>query len=54
MSATSYCKERGIKVSEVCRLTGLHRSTVERWYESRPLLFNVIVLGCLEVRRGSL
>ncbi len=47
MNGIKYCKERGIKLSEVARAACIHRSTLDRWYFSRPELFCLIVCGYL-------
>lgn len=50
MSASTKVKKAGLKsLSQVIKLTGVPRSTLEDWADNRPHLFKIIIGGCLQV-----
>jgi len=47
MSASNTCKEHGLKsVQSVADMVGIQRQLLDRWYNTRPKLFDAIVKGC--------
>jgi len=50
MNASAEVKVAGLKsLSQVIELTGVPRSTLVDWANSRPRLFKIIIGGCLKV-----
>lgn len=50
MSASNTCKDHGLKsVQAAADMVGIQRQLLDRWYKSRPLLFNAIVKGCQSI-----
>jgi hypothetical protein len=48
---SKYAKESGLKnLKEVQEITGVNRDTLVIWFKTRRSLFDVIILGCLEVK----
>ena len=51
-TASKYAKQAGLKsLAEAVRMTGRSADTLTRWHKDMPELFQVVILGCLEVKR---
>ena len=48
MTASKQAKELGLKsLTQVGELTGQSLQTLTNWFNDKPLLFNVVLLGCV-------
>lgn len=52
-TAMDCAREHGLSVSEVSRITGVNRATLYRWYEDKPALFAVVLLGCRALKAAD-
>lgn len=52
---SKYAKENGMKsLKEVQEITGVNRDTLVLWFKNRRALFDVIILGCVEVKEKGI
>ena len=52
---SKYAKESGLKnLKEVQEITGVNRDTLVLWFKNRRAVFDVIILGCLEVKEKGI
>jgi hypothetical protein len=48
MTAAKAAKSAGLKnLAEVAKLTGVDRQTLHNWSKDKPLLFNIVLKGCV-------
>jgi hypothetical protein len=48
MSASKKAKELGFKnLAQVQELSGQSQQTLDNWFKKKPLLFEVVLFGCL-------
>lgn len=49
MTVAKYAKDAGLKsLAQVSELTGVTRSTLYDWFETKPKLFEIVILGCVK------
>ena len=55
MSTAKHIKAKGIKggTSEICRLTGENRDYIERLYKNHRKQFDILLIGCIEVKKNE-
>ena len=54
MTASKQAKELGLKsLTQVSELTGQSLQTLTNWFNDKPKLFNVVLLGCIEELRSE-
>ena len=52
---SKYAKESGLKrLKEVERITGINSDTLIIWFHKRRKLFDVVILGCVQVKQKDL
>jgi hypothetical protein len=52
--ASEQAKRAGLNsLAEVSEISGVSYQTLHNWKRSKPLLFDVVLLGCLEKKRGG-
>ena len=50
MTASKQAKELGLKsLTQVSELTGQSLQTLTNWFNHKPKLFNVVLLGCKSI-----
>jgi len=50
MTASQQAKKAGLKnLVEVVDITGQSRQTLTNWHKNKPLLFNVVLIGCVRL-----
>lgn len=48
MTASQQAKAQGLKsLRQVAELTGVKERTLINWHKDRPILFKVVLLGCV-------
>jgi len=51
MTPSEQCKQAGLKsLAEVVRMTGVSEQTLINWHRNKPMLFAVVVAGCVQVK----
>ncbi len=54
MSASKKAKELGFKnLAQVQELSGQSQQNLDNWFKKKPLLFEVVLLGCLAKLNGQ-
>jgi len=54
MSASKKAKELGLKnLAQVQELSGQSQQNLDNWLKKKPLLFEVVLLGCLAKLNGQ-
>jgi len=52
---SKYAKESGLKsLKEVERITGINSDTLIIWFNTRRKLFDVVILGCVQVKEKGI
>ena len=50
MTASKQAKELGLKsLTQVSELTGQSLQTLTNWFNHKPELFNVVLIGCVQL-----
>jgi hypothetical protein len=50
MTASKQAKELGLKsLTQVSELTGQSLQTLTNWFNDKPELFNVVLIGCVQL-----
>ena len=50
MTASKQAKELGLKsLTQVSELTGQSLQTLTNWFNDKPKLFNVVLIGCVQL-----
>ena len=50
MTPSQKTKASGLKLVEVSNLTGVSIQTLTNWYKNKPILFDVVLSGCIAKR----
>ena len=54
MTASQKAKELGFKnLAQVQELSGQSQQNLDNWFKKKPLLFDVVLLGCLAKLNGQ-
>ena len=54
MTASKQAKELGLKsLTQVSELTGQSLQTLTNWFNDKPELFKVVLLGCVALNYGK-
>jgi len=54
MTASQKAKELGFKsLTQVQELSGQSQQTLDNWFKKKPILFEVVLLGCLAKLNGQ-
>jgi len=54
MTASKKAKELGFKnLAQVQELSGQSQQNLDNWFKKKPLLFEVVLLGCLAKLNGQ-
>jgi len=54
MTASQKAKELGFKnLAQVQELSGQSQQTLDNWFKKKPVLFEVVLLGCLAKLNGQ-
>jgi hypothetical protein len=54
MTPSQQAKQAGLKsLSQVSELTGASLQTLTNWHKHKPLLFNVVCMGCLAIHESN-
>jgi hypothetical protein len=54
MTPSQQAKETGLKsLSQVSELTGVSLQTLTNWHKHKPLLFNVVCMGCKTIHESN-
>ncbi len=52
MTAAQAAKSAGLKsLAVVSELSGVSRQTLDNWYKNKRKLFDIVILGCLEIKK---
>jgi transcriptional regulator with XRE-family HTH domain len=46
MTAIEKCLEQGLTLVKMAELTGVSRQTLANWSGNKPLLFDIVLIGC--------
>lgn len=54
MTAAQLAKSFGLSsLTEVQKITGVNRQTLDNWYKTKPILFNIVLQGCIAVKSAK-
>ncbi len=53
MTLSNRCKEVGLTVTELSKMTGRERSTLRAWFLNSPEFFDIVLAGAVVIKQKS-